>query len=127
MQVYESHGEIAEAREEVEVLRLKLEAAQQEAQEARKQTAAAQSGLAAALASQAPLTSRENSPAQLSPAEVCFDRLRTSCRHFLEISALFGQQPVGFVRPTTGPPLPIRTDWPDAGSFQDFCCKLQSP
>lgn len=53
------------------MLRLKLEAAVQEAEEARKQTAAAQSGLAAALASQAPLTSRDTSPARPSSADVC--------------------------------------------------------
>lgn len=70
VQVYESQAEIAEAREEAEMLRLKLESAIQDAEEAQRQTAAAQSGLAAALANQAPLTSRETSPSQPSSAEV---------------------------------------------------------
>ena len=70
LQVYEGQAEIAEAREEAEMLRIKLEAAMQEAENARKQTAAAQSGLAAALASQASITSRDASPVQPSSADV---------------------------------------------------------
>ena len=68
--MYESHAEISEAREELEMLRLKYEAALQEVEDARRQTAAAQSGLAAALASQASLTPREDLPAQPSSADV---------------------------------------------------------
>lgn len=68
--MYENHVEISEAREENELLRLKLETAVQEAEEARRQTAAAQSGLAAALAGQTALSPRETSPTQPSSADV---------------------------------------------------------
>lgn len=60
MQVYETQTELTEAREELELLRLKLEVAQQEAQQAKMQAAEAAAATAA-------LMEAQGSPALLSP------------------------------------------------------------
>ena len=60
LQVYETQTELAEAREELELLRLKLEVAQQEAQQAKRQAAEAAAATAA-------LMEAQGSPGMLSP------------------------------------------------------------
>lgn len=77
LQVYEGQSELAEAREEMEVLRLKLEAAVQEAVEARQAAAQAQSALASALA--APPSSQEDSEGQTTDAARDVRRAAPSC------------------------------------------------
>jgi len=70
LQVYEGQVEASEAREEVEMLRLKLESATQEVEEARQAAAAAQSALAAALAAQATSGTPADSPSAATPPDV---------------------------------------------------------
>ena len=60
MQVYETQIDLTEAREELELMRLKLEVAQQEAQQAKRQAAEAAAATAAFMEAQ-------GSPGFLSP------------------------------------------------------------
>ena len=63
MQVYETQTELTEAREELELVKLKLEVADQEAQAAKRQAAEA----TAATAATAALLQAHHSPGLLSP------------------------------------------------------------
>ena len=65
-QLYEGQSEVAEMREEAEMLRLKLEAAEQEAAEAKQAAIQAQSALAEALAAATPSPTSEQPATDVS-------------------------------------------------------------